>query len=149
MEYEMATPVCVEATRSNTNPVDQIAPPMKPEDVAVNGAVEESAECDRLADERMLHEVEIPDEAGEQRAEAKENADAVGSERIAVRHGVSGEGRPGAHQNTGNDAGDESFARDSLIALSSPYALPSRTTARTPQRKPAPIIITFPLGWRM
>src|SRR6202007_759096 len=37
------------------------------QNVAMKGSVEETAKGDGLADERMLHEVEIPDEAGEQR----------------------------------------------------------------------------------
>ena len=88
IEYEIATPVCVEATRSKTNPVDQIAPPIKSQDVAMYRAVEEAAERNRFTDERVLHEVEIPDEAGKQRAEAQKDADAVGAKRVAVRHGV-------------------------------------------------------------
>src|ERR1700751_3397494 len=64
----------------------------------------------------MFHEVEIPDEAGKQRAEAKKDADAIGAECVAVRHGMGRKWRPSTHQDTGDDASDESFARGSLIA---------------------------------
>src|ERR1700723_3831198 len=70
----------------------------------------ESGEVDGFSDERMLHEIDVPDEAGEKRAKCKKDSDRIGSERIAVGHGMSDEGRPEAHEDSGDDADDDALA---------------------------------------
>jgi len=81
------------------------------EDVAVHWAAEETAECDGLAHQRLFHEIQIPPEAGKQRAAGEEYGDAVGAESISVREGAGGKRRPQAHQRAGDYADDDAFAR--------------------------------------
>ena len=78
---------------------------------------EETGETDRVADERLLHEVDVPNEAGEQRTECEEDGSGVGAESPEHRavnfvgHGTGHEGRPEPHQDSGDDAGDDALPR--------------------------------------
>src|SRR5258708_8757685 len=77
---------------------------------------EEAAEIDRFANQRLLHEINVPDETRQQRSEGQKDRHAVGPERRAVlghvRHRASDERRPQAHQDSGDNAGDNALARD-------------------------------------
>ena len=54
----------------------------------------------RLADQRVLHKINIPDEAGKQRTQSQEYRGAVGAQSLAASHGVSHKRRPKAHQDS-------------------------------------------------
>src|SRR5215813_7829387 len=81
------------------------------EKVAGSGRLEEATETDRFTHQRVFHEVDIPNEAGEQGTQRKKNCRAVGSQRVAGGHGMRHEWRPKSHQNTGYDANDDAFLR--------------------------------------
>src|SRR5271156_3039300 len=87
--------------------------------MAAGGAAKKTAEAYRGAHQRFLHEINIPDEAGEQSATGEEHSDAVRPERVSVRESASGEGSPQPHQHAGNNAGDDALSRD-FFALAHP-----------------------------
>src|SRR6267378_5190809 len=80
--------------------------------MAGSRAAEEFAEVYRLTHERLLHEIDVPDETGEQGAKREEDANAVGPERASLGHRVSYEGRPKTHQDSGDDADNDAFLRN-------------------------------------
>src|SRR5690242_5369203 len=79
------------------------------------GAAKQIAETNGLADERLLHEINVPEEAGEQRAESEEHPNTVWTERVAARHGAGDERRPQSHQDAGDDAGDDALLGDGAV----------------------------------
>src|SRR5690349_727144 len=81
------------------------------ERMAGGGSVEKAAEVHGIADQRALHEVDVPDKAGEQGAERQEDAHTIGSEGVAAGHGVGDKRSPQAHQDAGNDADYNTFSR--------------------------------------
>src|SRR5271166_261938 len=82
------------------------------------GSTEESGEADGFAHKRVLHEINIPDETGKERAEREEYSSGVGAERAddlavhLVRHGAGHERRPQTHQHAGDNADDDAFSGD-------------------------------------
>src|SRR5205814_2771777 len=87
------------------------------EGVGGRRGTEEASETDGGANERPLHEVDVPDEAREQRAKCEEYGGGVGAEcpqRCAVDfmgHSTGHKGRPEPHQDSGDDAGDDALPR--------------------------------------
>src|SRR5258707_1172860 len=73
------------------------------------------AEMNRLTDKRLLHEINIPEEAGKQCAESEEHANTVWAEGVASRHSARDEGRPESHQDARDDAGDDAFLGDGAV----------------------------------
>ena len=70
-----------------------------------------TAETYRLPHQRFLHEIDIPNEAGEQRTQRQKHGNAVGTQRVAVRHRMRNKRRPKSHQNSGDHAGDNALLR--------------------------------------
>src|SRR5260370_8112233 len=66
----------------------------KSEKMALRRSAKKISEMNRLADKRLVHEVDIPDETGKQRAQRQEDGDAVWAERVSPSHGARHEGRP-------------------------------------------------------
>src|ERR1700677_292486 len=58
-----------------------------------------------------LHEVHIRDEAAQQRPNAEQRCNAVGRQCMAMGHRTSNKRRKPAHENSGNHAHDDSYAR--------------------------------------
>src|SRR5258707_13557664 len=69
----------------------------------------------RLTDKRLLHEINIPEEAGKQCAQSEEDPNTVWAERVASRHSARDEGRPKTHQDARDDAGDDAFLGDEAV----------------------------------
>src|SRR4030095_14915542 len=76
------------------------------------GSSEKAAEAHPFAYQRAFHEIDVPDEAGEQSAESKKYASTIGAERVATSHRVGKEGGPQSHQNAGHDASDDALFRE-------------------------------------
>jgi hypothetical protein len=70
----------------------------------------------------MLHKINIPEEAGEQRASGKKYCDTVRAKRISVGESARGKRRPQAHQYSGDDADDDALARNFFV-LASEFAV--------------------------
>src|SRR5580693_3541330 len=75
-------------------------------------STKKSPEAHWIADERMFHEVNIPNKTGEQCSERQEYGCAIRTQRIAARHRVSHKRSPQAHQDARDHAGDNTFLRD-------------------------------------
>src|SRR6266851_7352610 len=69
----------------------------------------------RLTDKRLLHEINIPEEAGKQCAESEEHANTVWAEGGASRHSARDERRPKSHQDARDDAGNDAFLGDGAV----------------------------------
>src|SRR5713226_3511865 len=87
----------------------------KSEQVACCRPAKEISEMNRLTDKRLLHEINIPEEAGKQCAESEEHANTVWAEGVASRHSARDEGRPESHQDARDDAGDDAFLGDGAV----------------------------------
>src|ERR1700674_3861128 len=81
------------------------------------GTAKKIPEMNRLTDERLLHEINIPEKAGKQRTQSKEDPDTVWAEGVATRHGACDKRRPKPHQNAGDDAGNDALPRDGAVYL--------------------------------
>src|SRR6185369_4634996 len=75
-------------------------------------SAEKPTEADRFANQRMLHEIDVPDGARKQGTEGEENRNTVWPKLIAMSHRAGHEGSPESHQYAGHDTGDNAFARD-------------------------------------
>ena len=84
MAYEIATPVKAGGDQVEDHARAPDASTQKTEHVPRGGPAEISTETDGFSDQRMLHEIHIPDRAGQQSAEREEHRDAVRSEGVAV-----------------------------------------------------------------
>src|SRR5579862_9270114 len=84
--------------------------------MARNWATKEIRKVHRLTDKRLLHEIDIPNQAGKKCAKRKENGDAVWPERFSLGHRMSDERRPNAHQNSGHHTSDDALFRDCAIS---------------------------------
>src|SRR4051812_10806004 len=73
-------------------------------------ASKESSQAYRLSHQRMLHEIKIPDEAGEQRAQSEKDGRAIRCQGIAAGHRVSHERIPQAHQYSRDNARNQTFS---------------------------------------
>jgi len=71
------------ATRLKTVPVPQMTPPIRPSRWPEQDR-EKIRRNSRFSHERILHEIDIPEKAGEQRPERKENANAVGTQGVSL-----------------------------------------------------------------
>src|SRR5216683_3548296 len=87
----------------------------KSEQVACCSPAKEIAEMNRLTDKRLLHEINVPEEAGKQCAQREEDPDTVWAEGVASRHGARDEGRPKSHQDARDDAGDDALLGDGAV----------------------------------
>src|ERR1700751_2796609 len=56
------------------------------EDMTLHRSAKKISEVNGLADQRLLHEINIPDETGEQRSQRQEDRNAVGAKRVPARH---------------------------------------------------------------
>ncbi len=81
------------------------------ERVTGNRSLEISGKAYGLADQRFLHEINVPDQTREQRAEGEEDGNTVRTECVSVGHRSRHKVRPEAHQDSGDDAGDDALLR--------------------------------------
>ena len=141
MAYEIATPVKLAATKLKTVPVPQMNPPSKSEQVTASGSFEEVRKLHGLAGQRMLHKIDINDEAGEQCSRGEEYRDAVRSKSIALGHERASQRARKAPSKL-----PETMQMTMLFRVvdrpalnpEQPYALPSMITATMASNTPAP-----------
>src|SRR5208283_2066228 len=82
------------------------------ERVAGNGSSEKTGKTHGLSNERVFHEISVPDQTREQGAQREKNGNAVGTKCVAGGHRVRHEGGPEPHQNAGHDADDNTLFGD-------------------------------------
>src|SRR5712692_5844453 len=87
----------------------------KSEQMTCGGPAKQIAETNGYTDERFLHEVNIPEETGKQRAQSKEDPNTVRAEGVPTCHGAGNERRPKSHQDARDDAGDDALFGDGAV----------------------------------
>src|SRR6266852_2234535 len=85
------------------------------EHMTCGGPAKKIPEMNWLTDERFLHEINIPYEAGKQCAQGKEDPDTVRTEGVPSRHGARNERRPKPHQDARDDTGDDALLGDGAV----------------------------------
>src|SRR5712691_2410965 len=89
-------------------------PAEESEQMIGDGSLEKARETYGFAYKRLFHEVNVPDEAGEECTQSEKYRAAIWTQRITilgVGHGARHEWGPQAHQNARNNADDDAFLR--------------------------------------
>src|ERR1051326_8027269 len=72
---------------------------------------EESLKAHRFPDQRLLHEINVPDKAREQRPEREKDYRTIRTQRGATGCRIGDDRIPQTHQHARDDAYDDAFAR--------------------------------------